>query len=463
MKWLFMLLFIIHSFYAEKGYLKFAHTHGISRMQLQHPVKGCNPLTQKEGGCETDFAKLKDLPYCTQSGPPQPYLKSSKNIKQEKCVFLDEFDIQLPGYQQGELMIPTRRTKYVQHVKCGEEEADRPCPLNDELKRMETIYMADIEDFTLLIDHSFVSDELHTEMRAWDMLGFVNPCGRGAELGGDKFNLGERTKRVMHKMLPGEGKEKKNNHCKNPMFMPIHRPEKMLDKAEDATAEKLKRDKGFAMWMSSKLQTFLPFFFEPEPHKQAHQNPAPFQKVPNGDIMKVKDILALAGTDLDDPDELGRLEGMVIIINIHYTNWKEYSWPNKADPAYFYSFSVAPADEFKLMHEAARHQLASRDESGDREIFDFHGIFIIVKQGGNVGIFSIQNSFVLFLGVIFIESLYRSLFLCCVLNFDLDKGKENDDEEDVRELDTYVTQDFHLHGSELQSRPVGAAREDGLE
>jgi len=445
MKFTCMALFIIHEFYMEKGYLQFAHTQGISRMQLQHPTKSCNPLTQQKGGCATDFTNVEDLSYCTQSGEAG---KKGKNIKQEKCEYFDEFDVQLPGYQMRQLMIPTRRTKYVQDVDCSKSEEGEPCPRNDHLKQGETVYVADVEDFTLLIDHSFVNDEIGAEMNAWEMLGFVNPCGFGMELGAD---VKEKMEAVM-----GEKKEEK---CEEQQYMPVHRPIESLNHEEKEELDK--REVGFAMWMSPWLHTFLPFM-APDPKKLAMHHPAPIKKIKNGDVIKVKDLLEFTDIDLDRIDQNGgsdRSEGKVIIIDIHYTNWKENSWPNKVDPAYFYSFSVAPADEFKLMLNSAA-KLADIDHNGKRVIYDYHGIFVVIKQSGMMGVLSYKHLFLLFLGVIFIESVYRSIFLCVILNCDLDKGNYHKAKAPRDgEVDDLVTKEFHLEGGYHKKKE--AEEEDG--
>jgi len=445
--------FIIHSFYQEKAYLKFAHTQGISRMQLQHPVKSCNPLTQKEGGCATDFKKVEDLPYCKQSGVSG---KDGEAIKKETCEYFDEFDVQLPGYQQSSLMIPTRLTKYVQDVDCSKKPLGVPCPRKDQLKPSETVYVADIEDFTLLIDHSFVNDEVGCEKSAWEMLGFFNPCGWGTELESGGLHAKLMGVKQMVSGVAGEEKE-----CEVKNYMPIHRPKGHLSEEEQQKSRA--REAGFAMWMSPWWQTFFPFLAA-DAKTLAYQNVAPILKIPNGDVIKIKDLLEFSHIDLDHVDESNRSnrhDGKVIIIDIHYTNWKEDSWPNKVDPAYFYSFSVAPADEFKLMQNSVRH-LARRDPDAHREIYDYHGLFIIIKQSGNLGVVSFQHLFLLFLGVIFIESLYRSIFLCVILNFDLDRGKVGKDEgaasdSDIEgEIDDVVTKEFHLHGAR---RSLGPGRE----
>merc|ERR1719215_1528116 len=65
--------------YVNKEYLKVHPIEGDLRMQLQHPVKSCNPLHDK---CRANFRSFKDLPYCKQSG-----IKT--HVKQEVCEKMD--------------------------------------------------------------------------------------------------------------------------------------------------------------------------------------------------------------------------------------------------------------------------------------------------------------------------------------------------------------------------------------
>merc|ERR1711924_28365 len=65
-----------------------------------------------------------------------------------------------------------------------------------------------------------------------------------------------------------------------------------------------------------------------------------------------------------------RYDGMVIVIDIHYSNWKEYTWPNRFPSAYFYSFSLAPASEFKLMQDQTRQVVQDRDGEHKRILTD---------------------------------------------------------------------------------------------
>lgn len=447
-----LLLYVFFQLYVEKGYLRFAHTQGITRMQLQHPVNDCNPLTDNSSGCETAFKDVEDLPYCTQAK------NKDLDIHREKCEYFDEFDIKFDsGYQQKSLLIPTRRTIYSQNIgeDCKTGGSNKPCPRKDKFKKEETVFVADIEDFTLLIDHSMFNDELHLKEKAWNMIGFYNPCGRGKELEHPSFT---------RKVVEQTGAEKFFSHAEKKKleeeqheeekcaFMPIHRP-----KGNDKEAQ-AKREKGFAMWKEDWRNTLLPFGpFGGNATEIAYEDKAPFFKIPNGDVIKLKDILKLLGPDaeLDNKHKNNRHEGMVIVIDIQYSNWKEYTWPNKVENAYFYSFSIAPASEYKIMQDQSRQVTTDRD-TNIRRLYDYHGVFILIQQHGDIGTLSWAKVFLLVLGALIIESLYRSIFTLCVLNvpaLTVDPAHGVDMQmvdEEAERLDDLVSKEFRLGSSNAE-------------
>merc|ERR1719506_3476907 len=166
------------------------------------------------------------------------------------------------------------------------------------------------------------------------MLGFWNPCGSGKEL---------HQATMIGSALSHHGHE---HRCASDNFMPIHRPKNVREEDNEVG----KRNQGFAMWLRPWYETLFPFLGA-DAADLVYNKPAPVKKISQGDVIKVGDLLKLAQVDLDDAKDMNRYEGMVLTIDIHYTNWKEWTWPNAITPAYFYSVSVAPASEFKMMQE----------------------------------------------------------------------------------------------------------------
>lgn len=450
-----LLLYIGYGYYVgllHKEYLDYGHLDGVSRLQLQHPVNHCNPL--KNEGCPTNFENITDLPYCSQNENHINITGKGEDAKYlvQPCKYYDAFDMGVQGeIPRKTLFIPTRITKYEQDVNCPPDGLT-PCPKVTKLTEKETFFTADVENFTVLIDHSFVSDELNVEMCSWSMLGFINPCGTGSRLD-ERFFAGARDSLKEHFTSMRVARAKSCEHKMNGL-VPIIPSEKLLEELDSKdTIER--REKGTAMWLAEAWQTLGGMLTTPsyetviEEAKEDHRI-SKFTKLPNGDFIKISDLLHLAGASLDYPEEKNnRYEGLVLILNVEYTNVKENSWPNAVPPAYFYSAWVAPASEYKAMQEMIGLRRFEKTTTSKREIMDYHGIFIVVKQGGHIGAFSFGKLAVLVFIFMAIDSLYRSLFLCCIFNTYQDTGrrmKNGKEEEDKLELDDKVTFDFHLYG-----------------
>jgi hypothetical protein len=280
------------------------------------------------------------------------------------------------------------------------------------------------------------------------MLGFVNPCGEGSQV--DERFFGSFRDEFKKKFLSMRRARKHECLVEGHEFLPIVSGAE-LDPAKSSKESVAKKKKGFAMWMSHWYETLFGAFFTPsyeskmEELEESHVD-SNFTKLSNGDFIKVRDLLALAGADFENPEENNRFEGLVVILNIEYSNIKENTWPNNVPPAYFYSAYVAPSSEYKQMQQDyGMRRLTYDGQKKQRVIKDYHGIFIVVKQGGYVGAFSFARVAVLIFVFMAIDSIYRSLFLCILFNCCSDHGTKKDDDEDM-ELDDKVTLEFKLHG-----------------
>jgi hypothetical protein len=305
-------------------------------------------------------------------------------------------------------------TKYVQDTNCTEKPDSVPCPSKSELKEKETFFVADVESFTLLIDHSFVSNELNHEMSSWNMLGFVNPCGQGADLeegivhsagknmikwfdhshgnhhhkegnnceegpkhflpihhigfhghseehskelregdvvmalrkitesnayvpkgtcghivyGGKLVKWDDKTKydiemhTAVSKLEIGKDIEKNEEKCQKPateqkraLKGSSHSHQKHSkkekekhDKEKEKEKEKAKkeedrllRNRGYWMWQSEWKETLLPFLYtQEEKDAVASKWKSPFKKIPNGEFIKIEDVMKLSDSSLDE-------------------------------------------------------------------------------------------------------------------------------------------------------------------
>lgn len=169
--------YLWYQLYVTKGYLERAPIFGISRMQLQHPVKaGCNPL---ETTCMQKMRPFSEFPYCSQNN-------LSVDAERHPCKHFTEFEL-LGGQeaQKDAVLLSTRRTTINGNVLCDGMHDN--CTQMYQIEQKSTVFVADVESWTLLIDHGFTCDELGTSLSAWHMQGFytnrLHGSFTGARLG----------------------------------------------------------------------------------------------------------------------------------------------------------------------------------------------------------------------------------------------------------------------------------------
>ncbi|CAD7924727.1 unnamed protein product [Amoebophrya sp. A120] len=162
---------------------------GKVRATLQEPTKnGCNP---NDPDCADSFAHLKDLPYCKASSsspnedakedeqtgsapgvPPAVQMLSrrsrlsfgqaaaaavpAKNITQQECIYRDQREM-VPSYATGDtLFIPTWIEFRTEEASCKHTADAGDCTkLHTLTKKPEEKYVADVEDFTVLVAHTY--------------------------------------------------------------------------------------------------------------------------------------------------------------------------------------------------------------------------------------------------------------------------------------------------------------------
>jgi len=157
---IYVFLFLI--WYKGKHFKVYPIT-GMNRLTFQMPTRNmCNP---KLKNCLTNFTRYSDLPYCSMTG--------EKSVSQLPCRAYDSIGLAVP-YVEG-VVLPTRIRAYSQkRAECSEEqESMGACKrlweyLDDsgneqsETKRqpLDEYFVANIEDYTMQIDHSFATPEI---------------------------------------------------------------------------------------------------------------------------------------------------------------------------------------------------------------------------------------------------------------------------------------------------------------
>jgi len=186
-KYLLMLAIFCYIVVYQLGYsgeqFEMSAVEGISRQQWQHPTKhGCNP---SKIDCASDFTPVSELPYCKQ------YAGSSPSPTRASCMYFDAFE--LPIVMLEGVLMPTSIETYEQRRDCTPGTAHqceyRYVNTKGQLERgtgkaepLSVAYVADVEKFTLLVDHSFRSANGKMVNNGRYMQGSYRVCSRdGAE------------------------------------------------------------------------------------------------------------------------------------------------------------------------------------------------------------------------------------------------------------------------------------------
>jgi hypothetical protein len=158
---LMLLIFLyvfIYSMWYKGMHFQLSEVEGLARQQWQEPTMDwCNPA---KVDCDANFSRITNLPYCDKY-----YGYGPKEAVSQHCEYYDarELPITLPNG----ILIPTYIQTYRQHKECvrGSETCKRKYTYVDEegyrqhgdgeSQPLQTAFVADVEDFTLTIDHSF--------------------------------------------------------------------------------------------------------------------------------------------------------------------------------------------------------------------------------------------------------------------------------------------------------------------
>lgn len=346
----------------KKTYLEKAVTSGFARMTLQHPVlDGCNPLDRT---CQANFVPKGELPYCNAS------MAKLEGKHRVTCEYLDEFNIFNfnNGADNSNFLIPTRISVLEQTLDpdCRANGCAQPYTITSE----EHSLVADIENFTLLIDHSFVCEDHEITGTANSIAGFLRKCER------DYDTVEEPSGVEVNVEMEG---------C------PTYSVDNPPDFPDPGTFEKLVDE-------YDSLGVDLGVY-----------------SIPLGDIMKVSKLMEIAGIDLDrvkvQGDQTGtvRYEGEVVIVEIHYRNYKEGQLPNSLPSIYEYRIYRLPTNSYKMTE-------VLEETRTTRRVRDIHGIHVQVRVLGMVGKMSYMQILMSLIGGVGIMSILSYIITCCAFN-----------------------------------------------
>jgi len=329
-KFLLLLIFlyiVVYQILYRNRHLGKSQPMGIARVQLQRPTKDhCNP---NDADCEADYTPTSQLSYCISGDTV------GGDGDRKPCRYLDEKQMNPTGFQHFAFMIPTRISTVRQRATghCGPESTQKCTNVyvfNDSDK--ESVYVADVERFTLLIETAFTlptEDQHMTPVRH----GASNNFPGYWEVCADSVRKDCRLERI-----PCRG-----GGC----------------------------DVGRRLSESS-LNIFGLAF---------------------GDVISMGSLLSIAGVDLDrDTDSHGesrRSTGIALQIDVQYENRKPFNWPpwstSEESIRYIYHASIVPFQTYKEVSEEVTA------DGSERLLVDKHGIFLNVNIRGTIAFFDLTT------------------------------------------------------------------------
>jgi len=398
---------------------------GVFRVTLRHPTKDlCDPFLI---GCEANFTPMSALPYCSESAAEYA-TPGGQEAKKRPCQFWDYVESGMPV--DGGIFVPTRVRRFQQKRGCVPSEANGwQCNDNGNVlynfedvahgglqtasegtfgvaAPLYDIYVGDVEHFTVLLDHG-IRDAEGLQENDFSMNGDWLDCPSAATPSAEC-----KRHRVVcgHSQCPGDSVT-----------------------VGDADAEALKAEQQKALSGASALFGSLgsrrlrppeATRVRPQPGHQGHLDvedaavggpavgfqrsgygllPGSFEGFPVaanriGDIFDLGSVIKMAGLSMDDLAGSGikgtrRENGMVMVIQIEYTNTHMRSWlglritpfNEPPQPTYTYRVFTTAANAYQMT------KTFNDPADSSRIIRVYNGLRIVVEQSGNIASWSIAK------------------------------------------------------------------------
>jgi len=367
---------------------------GISRLQWQEPVNKCNPYHVE---CDASYTGIKDLPYCTQYSGDKPATGVVRD-----CDYFDARELPVNGILG--VLLPTYIVSYKQMRACkpGAPRCNGKWKYIHADGSLQTgtgygtahssTFVADVEDFTLLIDHVFRSANGRESASDYMMQGYWKPC---ADCDAKPIKCVGSACDSMRK--PGTKALSKGDiasflglgSSKRFAALPPVRPrlwnrhdaaERLAVEANLDSDQDVGGDASFAKPLNLAAVSELQKSSVPE-----------VISLKEGDVLSLKTLLSMAGKSLDSswvvPDnvqdvETIRYRGIALVVTIRYENLRRWTLFNTGDPWYTVSVTAFPADTFK------QSEVPPTTGDGKTRIFNLkYGTMVIVKQTGTLAFF----------------------------------------------------------------------------
>lgn len=411
---IFMYVFIFSMWYKGQHFAM-SEVEGLARQQWQEPtLDWCSP---SKVDCDANFSTVTKLPYCNN------YLGySGREAVVGRCEYYDarELPITLPNG----ILIPTYIQTFKQHKLChrGADSCERKfefvdeygkpqvAGINDESVPMQSSFVADVEDFTLTIDHSFRSTDGKVSYDDFLMQGRWTMCERE-----------EKNKAAQDWVLEAAEPPKKHECHTFPMKC-VHAHCSDMKYSEEAAWHELLMGSAGEGNTTAASAAFLQGL--PDAHRRKVRarksasklaasgtddtdgGPSQLEKaaaaankggpqvvsMKKGDVLTLKTLLAMAGESLrddwvdeDEGPQTLRSRGAALVLQIHYDNAEPWTLFRPRDPPWYtVSATTRPVSEFKHSY------ISDEDESG-RTLTWAYGIYVVIKQTGTIRTFNMVN------------------------------------------------------------------------
>jgi len=405
LKYIFMLIIFCYVFVFQLAYkgshFQLDQLSGVARVQLQHPTKRCNPM---DVGCLANYSSLQQLPYCKQ------YTGTNRSAIQSECQYFDALDLLIPmdsGYLVPSFIetydqLPSCKPNASNNFKCDNkyEFVDKEGSAQKDSGRAEPrgqFFVADVEHFTLLVDHSFRVDTGSVEYDDYKMQGHWLDCSSRAQT--NQWLLNSTW------LATSSECEKKpivcsHKDCKNMGMLMAAQTSVEARASSEGSSMKVSKNVRNVMRQSrsavrGKLESDSLEAAEDEAEEagisdlNGRLRGSEVYSVKSGYVFSIETLYAMAGRHLDDwwydvsdkVNKTTRQRGTVLVVDIHYNNLQPWTLFRPQDPPeYVISVTSRPVEKYKFMK-------AVEGKGDTRQLNVAYGTLVIVQSSGTIGVF----------------------------------------------------------------------------
>lgn len=450
LKFLIALYVLVWLLWYKGKHFQVFPAHGMNQVRFHHPTKHmCNP---KLKNCHSNFTRSDDLPYC--EGAPS---SNTSKVMQLPCAHFDGMG--LPVQFRNGILLPTRVRQYDQKrgsdcqpdksngYQCeriweyvdnegNEQKETNPQPL-------EQVFVADIERFTMMIDHSFATTELGLGSDDYRMQGYWMDCehegkGKLKPVNCEKRPIicmkrkckpwmitDEKFKKQVSQSFLATLDDDEEDEFGDDVADDDDEPDVMPSSLADGLDENLRSIEEHHLLnsdrhhLSKSHQHRSNHHHSNEHHRHAHHvideirypevaliaeqpqevdhDATPVVSIAHGDVLTIGHLLKMGGVSLDD-NHFGRTfrwRGLVLVIAITYSNRKPWLlWDGMEHPEYVIEVTRRPAYDYQL------DQPISSTSTTERAYKSYHGIYIVIEQRGEMIGFSTVHLLVILSGAL---------------------------------------------------------------